>query len=74
MTSRKPKAPETQTGKRAPTDVATVVRNWIDENPDVRLVLEIAMRAHAVEFTEPPRNLGMATDIVALPTNSQCPV
>lgn len=52
----------------------TVVQNWIDESSDIRLVLEIAARAHAIEFREPPRYLGIATDIVAVPTNSQCPV
>lgn len=71
MTSRKPKASMAQARKRASRDVAAVVEKWKEENQDVRLVLELARRT--AEFREPPRTLGIATDIVALPTNSQCP-
>jgi hypothetical protein len=74
MTNRKPKASKAQARNRASMDAETVVRNLIDESPDVRLVLEIATRAHAIESREPPRNLGMATDVVVNPTNSQYPV
>jgi hypothetical protein len=42
------------------------VKNTIDENPDVRMVLEIAMR-----LKEPPRHIGMATDVVLTCPNSQ---
>jgi hypothetical protein len=73
MTSRKRQASKTQARKRVSGDVETV-RNLIDKNTDVRLVLEIATRAHAIESREPPRNLGVATDVVVNPTNSQCPV
>lgn len=62
------------TRNRASKDAKTTVQNWVDENPDTRLVLEIATRAHAQEFREPPRNLGIATDVIANPTNSQYPV
>ncbi len=49
-----------------------VVKNALHENPDMRLVLEVAARARETESKEPPRNIGIATDIVAIPTNSQC--
>jgi hypothetical protein len=74
MTLRKSKAPRAQARKRASMGAQTVVRSWMDESPDVRLVLEIAARAHAIEFREPPRDLGVVTDVVAIPTNSQHPV
>jgi hypothetical protein len=74
MTTRKPKALKTQARNRASMNAQTVVRNWMDENPDIRLVLEIAARANAIEFREPPRDLGMATDVIAVPINSQYPV
>jgi hypothetical protein len=66
----KPKASKAQARIRASMDAETIVRNLTD----VRLVLEIATRAHAIESREPPRNLGMATDVVVNPTNSQYPV
>jgi hypothetical protein len=53
-------------------DTAQVIEDGLAANPDVRLVLEIALRAREVESKEPPRNIGVATDIVATPTNSQC--
>ena len=49
-----------------------VIKNALEENPDIRLVLEIAARARDAESKEPPQNIGIATDIVAIPTNSQC--
>lgn len=53
-------------------DTAQVIKDALDANPDVRLVLAIAARARDAESKEPPRNIGFATDIVAIPTNSQC--
>jgi hypothetical protein len=44
------------------------------ENPDVRTVLEIAARARDIESREPAKTIGIATDIIAIPTNSQYPV
>jgi hypothetical protein len=51
-----------------------IIQKALDKNPDIRLVLEIAARAHDLESKEPPLYTGMATDTVALPTNLQCPV
>jgi hypothetical protein len=48
-----------------------IVKNALEKNPEIRLVLEIAERAREVESKEPPRNIGIATEIVAIPTNSQ---
>ena len=53
-------------------NVEQIIKSALDENPDIRLVLEIAARAREAESKEPPRNIGVATDIVAVPTNSQC--
>lgn len=53
-------------------DTAQVIKDALDANPDVRLVLEISARARDAESKEPPRSIGFATDIVAIPTNSQC--
>jgi hypothetical protein len=49
-----------------------MIKKALDENPEILLVLEIAARARDAESKEPPRNIGTATDIVAIPTNSQC--
>ncbi len=48
------------------------IQNALDKNPDIRLVLEIAARAREAESKEPPRNIGIATETAAIPTNSQC--
>lgn len=53
-------------------DAAQVIKDALETNPDVRLVLEVATRAREAESKEPPRSIGFATDIVAIPTNSQC--
>jgi hypothetical protein len=52
--------------------VEKLIKNALDKNPEIRLVLDIAARARDAESKEPPRNIGVATDIVAIPTNSQC--
>jgi hypothetical protein len=49
-----------------------IIRNAMDNDPDIRLVLEIAERARAAELQDPARNIGVTTDIVTIPTNSQC--
>ena len=48
-----------------------VIKNALDKNPDIRLVLEIAKRAREAESKVPPRNMEIATETVAVPTNSQ---
>lgn len=52
-------------------DAEQIIKNALDKNPDIRLVLEIAARARAVESKEPPRNMEITTETVAVPTNSQ---
>jgi hypothetical protein len=56
-----------------PVDVTKLAQRAM-ENPDVRTVLEIAARARDIEAREPAKTIGIATDIIAIPTNSQCPV
>lgn len=75
MASRKPKASKVQTPhKKPPADAAALVQKRVEASAEMRLVLEIAARARAAESNEPPRHIGIATDIVATPTNSQYPV
>lgn len=50
--------------------VTQTVKDALDASPDMRLILEIAIRAREVERMEPPRNLWINTEIVS----SQCPV
>ncbi len=51
-----------------------IVQKALDENPEIQLVLEIALRAREVESREAPRNIGLASEITAVPTNLPCPV
>jgi hypothetical protein len=74
MVSRKATMPKAQLQKQAPMDVSAAVQKVLEENPEVRLVLEIAARARDVESRDPPRYIGIATDVIAIPTNSQYPV
>lgn len=74
MTLRKPKALKAQARNRASRNFAIEVSKRINENPDVRLVLETATRAHVLESREPPRYIGVATDIAVTSANSQYPV
>jgi len=53
---------------------AEKLQKQIAENPEIRAVLEIAIRAREIEATQPARVIGIATDIAATPSNSQCPV
>lgn len=55
-------------------NVAEVIEKAKKENPDVRLVLDLATRARETEARELPREIGVATEVVAIPTNSQCAV
>lgn len=67
-----------KSNRSAPANMpATSIENLqkqIVENPEIRMVLEIAMRARDIEATQPARVIGIATDVAATPTNSQCPV
>jgi hypothetical protein len=55
-------------------DANQTIKKAFDENPDVRIVLDIATRARDVETRELPREIGAATEVVAIPTNPQCAV
>jgi hypothetical protein len=57
-----------------PVTSAEKLQKQIAENPEIRTVLEIAMRARETDATQPARVIGIATDVVANPSNSQCPV
>ncbi len=50
------------------------IKKALNENPDVRLVLEVAARARDAEAKEPPREIGAATEVAAIPTHPQCAV
>ncbi len=52
-------------------DVDRTIRNVLAKNPEMLLVLEIATRAREVESREPPRELGLSTDIAVVQPNSQ---
>ncbi len=49
-----------------------IIKSAIEQNPDIRIVLEIAARARESESKEIPVNIGIANDIAAIPANSQC--
>lgn len=74
MSSRKIQTPKSKPREKASMNVETIIQKGLAENPQIQLVLDIAQRARELEFREPPRNIGMATDVVATPTNSQYPV
>jgi hypothetical protein len=47
-----------------------IIQRAMEENPEFRLVLDMATRVRDVESKEPPRNIGMATDTASIPVNS----
>jgi hypothetical protein len=55
-------------------DTNQAIKKAFNENPDVRMVLDIATRARETETRELPREIGAATEVVATPTNPQCAV
>ena len=55
-------------------DTNKTIQKALKENPDLRLVLDIAARARETEARELPREIGAATEVVATPNNSQCAV
>lgn len=55
-------------------DAAQIIKDALETNPDVRLVLEIATRARDADSKEPPRELGASTEVTAIPINPQCGV
>jgi hypothetical protein len=52
-------------------DTNQTIKKAFDENPDVRMVLDIATRARDTEARDLPREIGAATEVVAIPTNPQ---
>ena len=69
MAKRKGQAPAVRTA--TPVTVETVLMEGLQANPEVQIVMEIAMRAREVEAREPPRDMDMTTETVATPINSQ---
>lgn len=72
-------APTTKPNKaesraRRSSTLKRTLSTGIAANPEILLVLAIASRAYEIEANQPARNIGVATDIVAVPANSQCPV
>jgi hypothetical protein len=43
----------------------------LSENPDILVVLEIAARARETEAKEPPREIGVSTEVAAISIDSQ---
>jgi hypothetical protein len=50
--------------------VEKVIRVAAENNPEIRLVLDMAARARAAESAEPPRNVEAMSEIVSIPVNS----
>jgi hypothetical protein len=46
-------------------DATQTVKDALDANPEMRLVLEIATRARELEQMEPPKNFGISTEIIS---------
>ena len=55
-------------------DAGKVVEKTLSDNPEIRLVLEIAARTRDAESKELPRTINIPTEVTAIPTNSQRPV
>lgn len=56
------------------TEIEQMIKKAMRENPDVRLVLDIAARTQEMESREIPRELGMSTEVATTPTNPQTAV
>jgi len=57
--------------RRGKMNVAEVIEKAKKDNPDFQLVLDLAIRAREMEVRELPREIGVATEVVAIPTNTQ---
>jgi len=66
MRSRRPKPSKVKAQNRKTMNVDATVQKAMAENPEVRLVLEIALRASDAARNEPPIYIGMATEIIAI--------
>src|SRR5208282_5343324 len=69
MAKRKDQAVAVRARGATPVMVETVLLDGLQANPEVQIVMEIAMRARQVEAREPPREMDMITETVA--TSSQ---
>ena len=72
LVSQSPEKPEAFGCQEKAVDAAQVIQEALDKNPDVRLVLGIAMRARETEAKEAPRELNSANEVTAVPTHTQC--
>jgi hypothetical protein len=52
-------------------DATKIVKQGMKENPELRIVLEIAARARAIEENNPAIDLTPKNDVVTLPSNVQ---
>lgn len=50
---------------------SSVLQQGIKEHPEIALVLEIAARAREIEAKEPPKEIGVSTEVAATPAHSQ---
>jgi len=55
-------------------DAETIVQKAKKVNPEMQLILDIAVRARELEEKSAPMELRASADIVAIPTKLQCPV
>jgi hypothetical protein len=58
----------------AAMEAQQMVQHAMRDNPEIQIVLEIAARARDAEAMASPQQLGTATEVVAIPTSSQCAV
>jgi hypothetical protein len=51
-----------------------IVQEALKQNPEIRIVLDIAARAREAEATAPPEDLTPSNEVTALPNNRQLAV
>jgi hypothetical protein len=51
-----------------------IIRDAIESNPEIRLILDIATRARELEEKSFPLELRASADVVAIPVKLQCAV
>jgi len=71
MAKHKDPAPAVLTRLATPVTVESVLTDGLQANPEIQIVMEIAMRAREAEAREPPREMDMITETIATPINSQ---
>jgi hypothetical protein len=55
-------------------DATQLVKDTLESNDEVRLVLDIATRARELEARELPRENNVSTDVIAIPLQTQAVV